>query len=171
MDRRRDLRTQRVNGEADSRHGHHVLDTAQGVSWRIGVNGGQGTIVAGVHGLQHVQGFAATNLADDDSFGPHTQAVPDEIARGDFTLAFDIRRSRLQSNNVWLLQLQLGGIFDSDDALVGRDITRQYIQHCGLARAGTAGNDDVQARSHNCGQNLGDLIGHGVEFDHVVHAE
>ena len=36
--------------------------------------------VAGVHGLEHVERFAAAALADDDAFRPHTQGVADQIA-------------------------------------------------------------------------------------------
>ena len=43
----------------------------------VGVDGGERTFVAGVHGLQHVEGFFAADLADHDAVGAHTQAVDD----------------------------------------------------------------------------------------------
>jgi hypothetical protein len=33
--------------------------------------------VAGVHRLQHVEGFLAAALAEDDAVGPHAQCVLD----------------------------------------------------------------------------------------------
>ena len=60
-------------------------------------------------------------------------------------LALDVGRARLQRHDVRLLQLQLGGVLDGDDALVVRDERRQDVQQRRLARAGAAGDDDVQA--------------------------
>ena len=34
---------------------------------------GHRAVVAGVHGLEHVERFGTAALADDDAFGPHTQ--------------------------------------------------------------------------------------------------
>ena len=38
-------------------------------------------VVAGVHGLEHVEHLGAADLADDDPVGPHAERVPDEVAR------------------------------------------------------------------------------------------
>ncbi|MCY1177422.1 hypothetical protein D9M73_177310 [compost metagenome] len=48
-----------------------------------------------------------------------------------------------------LLQLQFRGVFDGDDPFVVRDETGQHIEHGGLAAAGTAGNQHVQASTDN----------------------
>ena len=53
-------------------HGHHRLEAVQGVSRSVGVNGGHGALVTGVHGLEHVKGFFTANLTDDDTVRPHT---------------------------------------------------------------------------------------------------
>ena len=45
-----------------------------------------------------------------------------------------------------LLQLQFGGILNRDDALPGRDETGERVEQRGLARAGAAGDDDVEPR-------------------------
>ena len=46
----------------------------------VGVNGGQRSVVARVHRLQHVQRFTATDFADDDAVRTHTQAVDQQFA-------------------------------------------------------------------------------------------
>ena len=58
-----------------------VSSRAQGVARRVGVQRGHRALVAGVHGLEHVQRLGAAALADDDPFGPHTQGVADQVAR------------------------------------------------------------------------------------------
>ena len=71
---------------------------------------------------------ATTTLTDHDAVGAHTQRVADEVADRDLTLALDVRRARFQADHVRLLQLQLGGILDRDDALVVGDEGRQHVQ-------------------------------------------
>ncbi len=85
---------------------------------RVGVHGGDRAVVAGVHRLQHVEGGAVADLADDDAVGPHPQRVADEVADGDLAPALDVGRARLQPQHVLLVELQLGGVLDRDDALV-----------------------------------------------------
>ena len=70
--------------------------------------------MAGVHGLQHVEGFLAAALAEDDAVGPHAQRVLDQLALADFALAFDVGRPRLHAADMRLLQLQFGGVLDGD---------------------------------------------------------
>ena len=60
-------------------------------SQAVGVAGRQRALVAGVHGLQHVEGLAAADLADDDAVGSHAQRVADELP--DPHLARLLRRS------------------------------------------------------------------------------
>ena len=60
---------------------------------RVGVDGGHRALVAGVHGLDHVEGLGAAALADDDPVGPHTQGVLDQVGRRDGAPALDVRRA------------------------------------------------------------------------------
>ena len=41
----------------------------------VGVQRAHRAVVAGVHGLQQVERLGSADFADDDAFGPHTQAV------------------------------------------------------------------------------------------------
>ncbi len=50
--------------------------------------------------------------------------------------------------HVVLVELELLGVLDGDDALVGGDERRQHVERRRLAGAGTAGDDDVEAADH-----------------------
>ena len=52
------------------------------------------------------------------------------------------------AQHVVLVELELLGVLDGDDALVGGDERRQHVEGGRLAGAGTAGDDDVQAADH-----------------------
>ena len=104
----------------------------------------QRAVVARVHRLEHVERLGAADLADDDAVGPHAQRVADQLADRDLTLALDVLRARLQPQHVALVQLQLGGVLDGDDAVVVGDRRRQRVQERRLAGAGTARDEDVQ---------------------------
>jgi hypothetical protein len=93
--------------------------TRHGVAGVVGVNRGHRSFVTGVHRLQHVQRFGAAALADDDAVRTHTQTVLHQVALSHFSLAFHVHRPGFQTDHVRLLQLQFGGVFNRDDALVG----------------------------------------------------
>ncbi len=101
--------------------------------------------MAGVHGLQEVERLGATDFADDDPLGTHTQAVLDEITHGDHAFAFDVGGARFEANHVRLLQLKFGRVLAGDDTFVGIDRRGQAVQQRRLAGTGTAGDDDVAA--------------------------
>ena len=101
--------------------------------------------MAGVHGLQQVERLGSADFADDDAFRPHTQAVAHQIAHGDLAFAFEVGRPRFQAHHVRLLQLQFGGVFAGDDALVVVDELGQTVEQRGLAGTGAAGHQRVDA--------------------------
>jgi hypothetical protein len=95
-------------------HGNHGFDA-------VSESAGVGVIVvsdpsAGIHRLQHVQRFLAADLSDDDPVRTHSQGVDHELALSDGTLALDVGRTGLQPRHVVLVQLQLRGVLDRDDA-------------------------------------------------------
>ena len=59
-------------------------------------------------------------------------------------LPFDVGRPRLEPRHVLLVQLQLGGVLDGDDALVLGDEARQHVEQRRLAGAGAAADQAVQ---------------------------
>ena len=80
VERRGDLLADGPQRQVHAGHQHHRLDAVQRVARAVGVRGGQRAVVAGVHGLEHVQRLAAAHLADDDAVGPHAQGVDHELA-------------------------------------------------------------------------------------------
>ena len=148
-----------------------VSRRGQRVAGRVGVERGERAVVAGVHGLEHVQHLVAADLADDDAVGAHTQGVAHQVARRDLALAFDVRRARLQAHDVRLLELELGRVLDGDDALVGRDEARQDVEQRRLARAGAARDQDVEPRLHDALEDLRHGLGDGPLRDAVLHGQ
>jgi hypothetical protein len=59
----------------------------------VGVEGAHGAAVAGGHGLNHVQGFAAADLADDDAVRSQAEAAAEQFADAHGSLAETVRRS------------------------------------------------------------------------------
>src|SRR5690242_510350 len=133
------------------------LETDQTLARVVGVKRRHRAIVAGVHGLEHVQRLAATTLTDDDAVGAHTEAALDQLTDGHRALALDVGRTRLELDPVRLLQLQLGGVFAGDEALVLGDERREDVQQRRLAGAGATRDQDVQARADAGAQEGHDL--------------
>ena len=111
----------------------------------------QRAVVARVHRLQHVEGLAAAALADDDAVGPHAQRVLDQVALQDLALALDVRRTRLEADPVLVLDLQLGGVLDGDDPLVGGNVGRQQIRAASSCRCPCRPRSRMLARDANAG--------------------
>ena len=127
--------------------------------------------MARVHRLEHVERLGAADLADDDPVGAHAQAVADEVADRDLALALDVRRARLEPQRVALVELELGGVLDRDDAVVVRDRLGEDVQERRLSGAGTARDEDVQARLDAALEELDRLGRQRPEPDHVLEAE
>ena len=127
--------------------------------------------MAGVHRLQHVEGFFAAALAEDDAVGAHAQRVLDEVALLQLAMALDVGRPRFHARHMRLLQLQLGGVLDGDQALVFRNEGRQRVEHRRLAGAGAARDDRRLARMHGGGEHLGHVLRDRAELDQLVQAE
>src|SRR5215470_1021925 len=111
--------------------------------------------MARVHRLQKIERFVAADLADDDAFRTHAQTIAYQFAHCDPPLPFKIGRTSFQAYDVRLLQLQLGRVLASDDALIRIDITSQTIQQRGLARSGAAGDQDIAANSPDDPEDFG----------------
>ena len=104
--------------------------------------------MTGVHGLQHVEGLAATALTDDDALWPHTKRVDDKALDGDLALAVDVLGASLHAADMLLVELQLGRVLDGDDAVLHRDEAREHVEERGLAGARAARDDDVGLCQH-----------------------
>ena len=70
-----------------------------------------------------------------------------------------------------LLQLQLGGVLDGDDAFALGDVARQDVQQRGLARTGAARDQDVDLGFDKAFQQLSHVGGQSLLFNQVGHAQ
>ena len=147
---------------------HHGFQARKGVARSVGVDRAHGALHAGVHGLQHVQRFGAAALADDDAVGPHAQRGAQQLALIDAAFFVEIGRARFELHHVALLQLQFGGVFDGDDALLFRDEARERVQHGGLAGAGSAGDQNRGLRLHARRQKPQHAGRHGLVLQHLL---
>jgi len=108
------------------------------------MDGGQRSLVTCVHRLQHVDGLGPSNLADHDPVGTHAEGVSDEVSDANRSLSFDVRRPRLERDDVALLKMQLCRVLDRDDPLVARNEARERIEERRLADARAARDQDVE---------------------------
>ena len=74
------LLANRPVGQVKVSHGDHRVQSMEGITGRICMDGRQTTIMTGIHRLQHVDRFVATHLAENDAIGTHTKSVDDEVA-------------------------------------------------------------------------------------------
>ena len=115
--------------------------------------------MAGVHGLQHIQRLAATDLTHDDALRAHTQRRFDQVPNGDLSCTRGIGVASLQTDQILdALDLQLRRVLDGDDTLILGDVVRQRIQEGGLAGAGTSADEDVILGLHQHLQLVCDLL-------------
>ncbi len=75
----------------------------------------------GVHGLEHVERGGVSNLTYDDPVRAHAQAVAEQLTDGQLTAALHVGGAELESDQVRMAHLQLGRVFDRDDALLVGD--------------------------------------------------
>src|SRR6478672_2624479 len=149
-----DLAPNRSHRHRQTCHTDHLLQARDRVAGRVGVNCRHRTFVTGVHRLQHVEGFFAAALAKDDAVGSHTERVFHQFALAYFALAFDVRWTGFHAADMWLLQLQLGGVLDCQQTLFFGNERREGVEHRGLSGAGTTGNDRGDARFNRGRQDL-----------------
>ena len=104
----------------------------------IGMDGGDAAGMAGVPGLQHVEGFGAADLADDDAVGPKPQRRAHQIGHGD-DAGFGAQRHAIGRR-----ALQLARILDQDHPLIELgDLGEERIGERGLAGARAAGDQEI----------------------------
>ena len=77
-------------------HKHHGFQTGEYISRAVGMGRSQRTIVTRVHGLKHIQRFAATDFAYDNAVRTHTERVLYQVTDGYGALTFNISRAGFQ---------------------------------------------------------------------------
>jgi hypothetical protein len=134
--------------QADPGHQRQRLQPGDRVARRVGVDGRERPVVAGVEGGQEIERLWSADLADHDPVGAHPQRVPQEVADRHLAAPLDPGGSALQPHHVGLLEAQLGGVLDRHHPLVGGEEAGQRIQQRRLARAGAAADQDAAPRPH-----------------------
>ena len=134
------------------------------------MDGAQRPVVAGVHRLKHVQCLGSADLADDDAVGTHAKRVANELADCDLALAFDVLGPRLESEDVPLVEPQLGRVLDRDDAILVRDRRRHRVQQGRLTGTRAARDEDVQLCSDALLEEVDGFAAERAEPDQVVKA-
>jgi len=101
----------------------------------FGVNRGHGAIVAGVHGCSMSKASPPRTSPTMIRSGRMRRAFFTSSRWRIFAAAFHVGRTRLHAGNVNLLQLQLGRVFDGDDALAPVDMARHRVQQSSSCRS------------------------------------
>jgi hypothetical protein len=135
------------------------------------VNCGHGSIVAGVHGLQHIDNFFATGFTDDDTVRAHPQGVAQTVALTDATFALNVWRAAFHLANVGLLQLEFGRVLNGEDAFVVINKRLQRVERGRFTRTRTTRDDDVQTDGHGGLQIRSHFFGEGTKFHQVINAQ
>ncbi len=110
------------------------------------MDGGERTVVAGGHGLDHVERFAAADFTHDDAVGPHAEGGDEEVADGDLAAAIGVGSAGLHLHDVGALHLEFARVFDDDNTFVMADGAAKDVDGGGFAGARAAGDDDVAVR-------------------------
>ena len=127
--------------------------------------------MAGVHGLKHVQGLAAADLADDDPVRPHTQRVADQVANSHLAAPFGVGGAGLQTHHMRLLQRELGGVLNGDNAFALRDRAGQGVEEGGLTRTGSPRDEDVEPCCHQGAEQVRGLLRQAAARDKIREAK
>src|SRR4029077_9282065 len=103
-----------------------MRQTRQGLLGRVPVNRAEAAQVARVEGLQQIECLCAAHLADDDSIGPVPESGPQQIRDRDgrqwrFMSERHLGPSGFESEQVWLVEMDLRRLFDYDDPIAIRD--------------------------------------------------
>src|SRR5258708_10226344 len=102
----------------------------------------------GVHRVEKVEGLAAATLADHNAVRGHPQRFVDQHLDGYGSAALGVGQATLQRDAVRELtpKMQLGLVFNRDDALVLSDEPGEHTHERRLACACSARYEDVEPR-------------------------
>src|SRR5207247_9047031 len=117
----------------------------QRVAGGVRLDGRHLTVEPGVDRLQDVQRLLAADLCDGYPVGAHSQAVAQQLADRQLALAFDVRWTMFEGDDVGVVDLQLRRVRDRDHALVVRYEPRDHVPRPALARPGAGREKDGHA--------------------------
>src|SRR5262249_21730116 len=86
-------------------------------------------------------------------------------------LALDVRRASLEPEDMPLVELQLGRVFDRDDALAVRNRGRDGVKERRLSGTRTARDEAVQLCLNAAREEVDRLLGQRADVDHVLEGQ
>ena len=134
----------------------------------VRVRGRERPTVSGVHRLEHVEGFAAADLAHDDPVRPHAQRGPQQSAHVDRAGTLDARRPCLERDDVRLRQPELGGVFDRHDALAFSEGVSERVEGRRLPTRRPARDQDGSSLTHRGDEKIHRHARAGPKADEVI---
>src|SRR5512145_303825 len=120
------------------------------------------------HGLHDIERFTAADLADNHSIRAQTQGCSEQVADRHRPPPAWIRRARLELNHVWLLELNLAGILDDDDALRFRNEAGERVEQRSLSTSSAACHDNIGLGNDERAQSFGCHGRQAFELDEPV---
>src|SRR6202041_431608 len=85
--------------------------------------------------------------------------------------AFDVGSPSFEANDVLLLELQLGGVFDGHNALYVGNVAGKHVEQSGLTGAGAAGDEQIQSSLDHDGKQFQHGFGESVILHHVARGD
>ena len=92
------------------------------------MNGGHGTFVPGIHGLEHIHDLWSPHLSHDDAVRAHPEGVSHQVPLSYFAFTLNIGGSALHAADIPFLQLQFGCVLNGDDALMDIEEGREDVK-------------------------------------------
>jgi hypothetical protein len=125
-------------GRADA-----VGDADNGLFGGVGVRRRRAAVMIGVEGLEKIPGFRPPHLPEDDPIRREPEGLAEQLAdlnRGPVHLGEGLRHTRLKPDEVpvLLLEINLRGRLDEDEAFVFRNGVGEGIHDRCLAGAGAS---------------------------------
>jgi len=119
------------------------------------MQGATAALVTGVHGVEEIRDLGSPDLTHHQPVGSHPQGLPDQHAHRNLTSALHVGRTRLQTDDVWVVGAQLAPVLHDHQPVAGVDETEQRGQQSGLSRPGAATDQEGETCLHDTSQQRG----------------
>ena len=161
VDAAADLFTHGLERKIDPGHERHRLDAHERVTRAVRMRRRERAAMAGVHRLEHVERFAATDLSDYDSVRSHPQRGAQQRPHVDRAGPLNAGRTCLQGDDVRLRKSKLRSVLDGHDPLVLTDRERERVQGGGLSTRGPARDEHASPVADGLCEEVDALTAHG----------
>jgi len=121
---------------------HATRESRKALPCGSGVQGRKAPGMPGIEELQEIEGLSSAYFAEDDPVGPVAKGGFEEVPDGDSRETV-LRLPRLETDQVVLVHVNFGRVFDEEDTLIRRDELSEDIEHCSFPRSGTPSDENV----------------------------